>query len=166
MKKYTAGDYGSLTNPELVGCRGYKNAGSHIDPNAKNPDLLENLEVTIDDVSGISGVTIEIGASCVATYALPTDISSIVVNPTNPSGIKSSYKNITLKYNLLSTNGGAGSPGQGLPSLLSAFGKTRLDSCLTEGKNYMKVTVKDNARSDLDGSSYVPNTALLNYSTL
>lgn len=164
MSKYLASDYGTNTNPELPGCTYYKNKISHANTSDKHPDLLENLDITVDDVSGISQVVIEIGASCSATYNLATDVASVVASTTAASGVKPSYKNITFKYNTTSTNGGAGAPGQGLPSLLSQFGKSRLDQCLTEGKNFLRVTMKDNARSDADGTSYAPNTSVLDYS--
>ena len=169
MKKYIAAYYGTAANQELVGCKYYKNKGIHANATLKNPDLLEGLEITVNDTSGISEVKIEIGSSCVATYSLPTDIASIVASSTSATGVKPSYKNIVLKYALPSTNGGAGTPGQGLPPLLAQFGKTgpnaRLDECLTEGKNYMVITVKDNARSNADGVVYAPNTTVLNYSS-
>ena len=163
-----SGTYGTTENPVLPGCTYYKNKISHTvagtngkpvsDPKA-NPDLLENLEITIDDVSGISQVVIEIGATCSATYDLATSVSSVVASTTVASGVKASFRNITLKYGATSTNGGS------LPSLKTQFNKTRLDSCLTEGKNYIKVTAKDNARSNTNGTTYDPNTYILDYST-
>ncbi len=103
---YAGKTYGSADNPELTGCSYYKNKISHTNmQSGKNPDLLENMEINVDDVSGVSEIFIEMGANCRATYNLPTDVGSVVVSTTAASGVKSTYKNITLKYNTTSTNG-------------------------------------------------------------
>lgn len=51
------------------------------------------------------------------------------------------------------------------PSLLQKFGVSRLDACLIEGKNYLKIIAKDQARSDADGVSYAPNFTTKDLST-
>lgn len=158
MQKYLGNDYGSSTNPELTGCTYYKSKASHANTTDKHPDLLEGLNITIDDPSGISAVTVEIG-NCTANYSLATNVASIVSSSSSANGVKSDYRNITLNYNSTSTNGGS------LPSLLTQFGKSRLDSCLADGKNYLKVTASDSARSNSDGIGYAPNTGkILDYS--
>lgn len=168
MTKYRSSGYGSASSPELPGCTYYKNKIGHTNmgPSGKNPDLLEGMQLTIDDISGISDIKIEMGANCTATYTLGNDLSSVVVSTTSASGIKPGYRNITLYYNTTSTNNGGGAPGAGLPSLLSAFGKTRLDECLTEGKDFLRITARDNARSDYDGVAFTPNTNILDYGSM
>ena len=147
--KYAAADYPSGLLP---GCEYYKNKIPHT-PGVSNPDLLENMSVTVDDISGISEVVIEIGG-CTQTYSLPTAITQNVANETSPSGGNPSHKNITFNYDSISTGGG------GLPSLRSKFGP-RLDACLREGKNFIKITAKDQARSHSDGITYAPNTSII-----
>ena len=46
---------------------------------------------------------------------------------------------------------------------MSKFGVSRLDQCLREGQNFLRITAQDNARSDYDGVSYAPNAST--YST-
>lgn len=150
--KYRAANYGTTANPELPGCKYYKDKISH-GTSGINPDLLEGLTITVDDPSGISQVTIEIG-NCTAVYDYASDVSSILVSTTAPSGVKSAFKGITYNYNIASTSSDSSIFA---PSLLQKFGVTRLDACLTEGKNYLKVLAKDQARSDADGVSYAPN---------
>lgn len=147
--KYVAGGY---VDNSLPGCEYYKDKIPH-PSGGTNPDLLENMSVSVDDISGISAVTIEIGG-CTATYNLPTAIGGAVADGTSPSGANPNYKNITFNYGTVSTSGG------GLPSLRSKFGP-RLDACLREGKNYIKVTASDQARSNGDGISYTPNTSTI-----
>ena len=60
----------------------------------------------VDDVSGISEIKIEIGASCTAIYSLTTDVGSIIASTALSSGVKPMYTSITLKYNTTSVNGG------------------------------------------------------------
>lgn len=126
MTKYVASDYGTAANPELSGCKYYKDKITHSNASDKHPDLLEGLEITVDDTSGVSQILVEIGATCSATYNLSTDVTSVVADSNAASGVKTNFRNIVLKYNSPSING------WGLPSLLSQFEKTRLDTCLTE----------------------------------
>ena len=54
--KYASADYKTGLLP---GCEYYKNKIPHT-PGVSNPDLLENMSVTVEDTSGISEVVIEI----------------------------------------------------------------------------------------------------------
>jgi hypothetical protein len=147
---------------ELTGCEYYKSRIQINTTGGANPDLLQNMEIVVSDAtSGVSQILVEIG-KCQATYDLPTDVASVVASTTAASGVKSGLKTITLKYDAPSTSD-AGAPGAGLPSLKSKLaGGMRLDSCLVEGKNYLRVTAKDNSRRDDDGTTYAPNSTTFN----
>ncbi len=107
MTKYVAVGYGTSAST-LAGCEYYRNK---IVPTPiasdKHPDLLKGLEITVDDVSGVSEIKVEIG-KCSATYGLAdgllTAIADIAKNPSSPDGVKESYRNIVLHYNTTSTN--------------------------------------------------------------
>jgi hypothetical protein len=131
--KYTAGNYGSTLNPELAGCKYYKDKISHSNALSINPDLLENMEVVVDDVSGISEVTIELGG-CTATYSITTAIRQVVAAINGAYGADNLFRQLTFKYNSLSTStaspptvvggttsGDATTGGVGMPSLLTLF---------------------------------------------
>jgi hypothetical protein len=147
--------YTSTQNPELPGCTYYKARTGHA--TTVNPDLLENLSVTVSDTSGISDIRVEFG-SCDATYSFPTDINSILQSPggQGTTGRFADQTNIVIPYNATFTVRGTTHPG-----LVAKFGKTRLDQCLSEGRNYLKITARDNARSDQDATTYDPNSATL-----
>ncbi len=166
LSKYRGSGYGTSSNPTLPGCTYYKNKTTHTrTPPGRsvsaNPDLLEGIEISIDDVSGISEIVVEIG-KCSGTYSFATDVASVVASTTSANGVKSGFRGIRLYYNQLSTSNG-GAPGSGMPSLLTKLANGgSLDDCLVEGKNYVKVTAKDNARSNSDGKTLSANSSEYN----
>ncbi len=151
MTKYLAWAYGT-TAATLPGCEFYKNLNFHANASDKHPDLLEGLSFKIDDVSGISEIKVEIG-KCTATYTIPSTAinAGMLVSTTADSWVNANHKNIVLHYNSTVTTDGSGGPWVWQNSLLTKMGVGRLDSCLDEGKNYIKVTARDNVRSDNDG---------------
>ncbi len=118
-------------------------------------DLLKWLEITIwSDPSWIGSVNIILWA-CNATYTPnATDLNSILASTTSPSWVKSQYTNgFIIKYDASFT-----ALWKSQPSLLSLFGKSRLDECFDEGQNLLIVEAKDMARSENDGISINPNS--------
>lgn len=158
INKYIDASYG-ITTPELSGCSYYKNLGNHTaNPADKHPDLLENLSINVSDVSGISEVRVELG-NCDATYSLPTGIAQILPNAS--SGIDPAYTSFTLAYNTSVTIDGTVLPS--LRQKLTGSSTGRIDSCLLEGKNYLRVTAKDQARSDANAVTLSSNTDGVDY---
>ncbi|MBW7955063.1 hypothetical protein H3C61_04595 [Candidatus Gracilibacteria bacterium] len=147
INKYRGGiGSGSITE----GCKYFRDRGNA----SGTEDLLKGLEITIGtDPSGIAKVDIIIGA-CSASYTPnTTGLSSILNSTTSASGVKSQYTaGFTIKY-----NSSFNALGKNQPSLLSLFGKTRLDECLDEGKNLLIVRTEDLARSENDGVTLQPN---------
>lgn len=96
----------------------------------------------------------EIG-KCSYVYDFPKD-SSILNSSAAPSGVKSANtQGFTIGY-----SAGFDFAGKSYPSLKSALGASGangLNSCLEEGKNFLRVTARDNARSDADGVNPVGN---------
>ncbi len=109
---------------------------------------------------------------------MATAINQVAYITSAAYGTNPLLKNLTFHYNSLSTSAettptvagpvtGGDTPnpsGVGLPSLKTKLaGGGRLDSCLAEGKNYIRVTAMDNARSNWDGVSYTPNSSSFSY---
>ena len=132
------------------------------------PDMLENLNILVKaDASGINTVRIELG-SCDATYDFSSvvDNSKILESWTDAVGIKPSFEgDLTIAYSGSNTYGtdSTGKP-FAVPSLLSKFEVKRLDDCLAEGKNYLRITATDGARSNSDGVTWAGNTSIIDYS--
>ncbi|HRI36902.1 MAG TPA: hypothetical protein PK765_07840 [bacterium] len=159
IKKYRSegfATYNSAQNPVLPGCTYYKTRTSHANASDPAPDLLEGLSITVSDSAGISDVRIEFG-SCDATYSFPTDINQILQSPggQGTSGRFADQTNIVIPYNAPFNVRGTAHPG-----LVAKFGKSRLDQCLLEGRNFIRITARDNARSDHDAVTYDPNTSV------
>jgi len=135
--------YGSDKSPTTQGCEYYKNLSSF---EGNNPDLISDLAITITDQSALSKLNIELG-TCSANIALTTDLSKL---ENNGNGVKNEVRSIVL-YGHKSTS----YAGQSIASLKTLFKVARLDDCLANGRNYIRVTAKDNARSS-------SNVAVLN----
>lgn len=100
---------------------------------------------------------IELG-KCTATYDFPKD-SSILNSTINANGVKSANtQGFTIPYNTSFTFAGASYPS--LRTALGANGTFGLNECLDEGKNYLRITAKDNARSNNDGVTLVSNATV------
>ena len=152
IKKYLSPSYG-VSIPKTSGCEYYKSQAG-LDGNA--PDLLENIVVKVQDTSWISSINLDLW-KCRATYDFPSEVTDIVANRTNPSWVKNTLKApivLTVNDNLVLN-------GKTYPSLKSAMWVNRIDECLTQWKNYLRVVAKDNARSEVDWKSLSSNQSHL-----
>lgn len=143
--------YGDSKSPTTIGCEYYKKLSSFT---WNNPDLISDLKITISDTSAISKVNVELWI-CSANISLTNDLSKLV---TNGNGTKDEVKNLVLHGHKSSTYAG-----QSIESLKKLFNVSRLDDCLDNGRNYIKVTAKDNARNpsnvlELDSNATIFST--------
>ncbi|MDQ7009383.1 MAG: hypothetical protein Q9M94_03780 [Candidatus Gracilibacteria bacterium] len=142
-------DFGEETPMDHLGCDSYSKALMSDD---ETVDLLEGLWVKVDvDPSGLKSVKIELG-KCSGTLEVPgSDNLATIINERNTF-----IKNITFNYD--TSNGDI--RGKSIKSLLEMFSVDRLDECLVNGKNYLKVTAKDLARSNADAITLSSNTSI------
>ncbi len=144
--------YWDEKSPTTQGCEYYKNLSSF---SWNNPDLVSDLQVTISDNSAISKVTIELG-TCSANISLTTDLSKL---ENNWNWVKASVQSLTLFGHKTSSYAW-----DSIASLKTLFNVDRLDDCLGNGRNYIKVISQDNARSTsnikvLDSNTNIYSTA-------
>lgn len=114
-------------------------------------DLLKWLKITIwQDTSWIWEVKVVLWTWGICQYRyLPNNssLANIVNNPNLPNWVNSNYTNqFDILYDSSFT-----ALGKTQPSLLAAFGKDRLDKCLSNWRNTMEIYVYDMARSIADG---------------
>lgn len=109
----------------------------------KTVDLLKDLYVEVEtDVSGLHSVKIELW-KCSETFDVLTYEDTYTKIREDLNNYK---KTIKFEYN----NTGSIINWKDVPSLLELFNKDRLDECLTDWKNYLKVTTKDLSRLNSD----------------
>lgn len=141
-------NYASYSWSQNPGCQFYKTNNGQ--------DMLYGMTIDVwYDVSWIWSVEIQLW-TCNYTYtSFSNSLTEIVNFPYSTSGwwVKSTYTSaFTIWYNtsvyaLWKTQ----------PSLLSAFGKTRLDECLWEWNNRITVLAKDMARDEYYWIYLAPN---------
>lgn len=136
IEKYRSSWYDKKLHPW---CAEYAKQNTNI---SGNDDLLKWLDIQIDnDISWIWKVEVQLWM-CSTSYVSPITDAGILQSTSSANGVKSEYtKWFTLKYNQTTTAFWITQP-----SLLSKFGKNRLDECLWNGKNNLIITTYDMAR--------------------
>ena len=145
--------YWDEKSPTTEGCEYYKNLSSF---SWNNPDIISDVQITITDNSAISKVNIEIW-TCSANISLTTDLSKL---ENNGNGVKPEVQSLIVYWHKASSYAG-----ESVASLKNLFGVNRLDDCLGNGRNYIKVTAKDNSRNSSDVTKLDSNTNIVSTST-
>jgi hypothetical protein len=140
--------YGSSTNVNTPWCEYYNNTDGQ--------DLVDTFEITVEDVSGLSKVQVELW-TCSAYYDFTSLQLDELINATNAANwVRSEYQTLVINSWTNTVYGKSG-----IVSLKTLFWKTRLDDCLGEWENYLKVTAEDAARDSDDAITLAANTTTL-----
>ena len=140
--------YGSNTNINTPGCEHYNKTDWL--------DLVDNFSINVKDVSGLSKVQVELW-TCSAYYDFTWLALTDLLSSVNTSNwIDPAYSELTINAYTSSVYGMSW-----IVSLKTLFWKTRLDDCLWEWENYLKITAYDAARSLIDAISLDANKSEL-----